>query len=100
MTEPSVPRTGARPLRTGDWIAEQRRRYAPPTPPPPPKPSGRAAFVARLRAAPELPIAALVLLIVVVLLSWRAMRVQEEVRGELVTSLEESFPYTQNEVDT
>ena len=101
MTEPSPPpRTGARPLRTGDWIAEQRRRYAPPTPPPPPKPSGRAAFLARLRAAPELPIAGLVLLVVAVLLSWRAMRVQEQVRDELVTSLEESFPYTQNEVDT
>ena len=100
MTSGPGERTGAqapvRPaLRTGDWVAEQRRRYAPPAPP---VPFWRRVWD-RLRAAPELPIAALFLAIVAVLLVWRATRVHGDVRREMVTSMEESFPFTENDVD-
>jgi len=84
------------PLRTGDWVAEQRRRYAPPPPPVPPL----RRFWERLRAAPELPIAVLFLAGVATLLTVRAVKAREQVRTEIVRSLEESFPYTENDVET
>lgn len=95
---PAGPATGVRPgIRTGDWVAEQRRRHLPP--PPAPKRRGRQLWE-RMKAAPEIPVAALVLGAVAVLLVVRAASVRDQVREDLVTSMEESFPFSLNEVDT
>ena len=83
--------------KTGDWVAEQRRRYAPASPPPAPH---RASVWERLRATPEIPIATVLLLAVAVVLATRVVHLRTELRRELVTTLEESFPFTVNDVET
>lgn len=92
---------GTPPLRpaqkTGDWVAEQRRRYAPASPPPAPH---RASLWERLRATPEIPIATVLLLAVAIVLAARVLHLRAQLRRELVATLEESFPFPVNDVET